>query len=439
MYCCPNYHQKGNVCVECEPGFSGKNCSLACVKNYYGLLCEQECDCPPDKYCDNVRGCLCNTTSINCTEKVKTTLEVTSVSSFTPYESNTRSSKAYLIKVLIPSLMVAIAFLTMCAVLGRKRYTDVIKRNKDPIIGEQSVQEDQREQDNSNEEYDVNSTGIYNHLTLQIRSSYVSFYNTRRDLVAELDSSGFPERPHPTPCQKKKNMILVEGTDGRLERYVDMVCDKDNQDETTESRSVTNEALYSNAEERVQNNLFHSNMQVQNCRTLSRTDVSNSNDRHLSRSVADIRPDSLAVSEDSEDLYFNVSYGGLSTPNDDKRNVYTCYPLSSPTLEKKARHNTNLLKEQANFNTNSRTSRLDPISMSPADLISKSQLCFPSNTRPGSSASCEDSDEPYMNLKYLNHAANSLNHYGVSERPSSLCGSELDDDGIFYVNSSNLV
>ena len=299
------------------------------------------------------------------------------------------------------------------------------------------MQEDHREQD-STEEYDVNSTGIYNHLSPQIRSSYVSLYNTRRGLVAELDSSGFPERPHPTPCQKKKNMIVVEGTDG-LERYVDMVCDKDNQDETTESRSVTNEALYSNAEERVQNNLFHSNMQVQNCRTLSRTDVSNSNDRHLSRSVADIRPDSLAVSEDSEDLYFNVSYGGLSTPSDDKRNVYTCYPLSSPTLEKKARHNTNLLKEQADVITDSRTSRLDPISMSPADLISKSQLCFPSKTRPESSASGEDSDEPYMNLKYLNHAANSLNHYGVSERLSSLCDSELDDDGIFYVNSSNLV
>ena len=46
-------------------------------------------------------------------------------------------------------------------------------------------------------------------------------------------------------------MILVEGTDG-LERYVDMVCDKD---ETTKSRSVTNEALYSNAEQRVQNKL----------------------------------------------------------------------------------------------------------------------------------------------------------------------------------------
>ena len=257
--------------------------------------------------------------------------------------------------------------------------------------------------------------------------------------MAELDSSGFPERPHPTPCQKKKNMILVEGTDGRLERYVDMVCDKGNQDETTESRSVTNEALYSNAEERVQNNLFHSNMQVQNCLTLSRTDVSNSNDRHLSRSVADIRPDSLAVSEDSEDLYFNVSYGGLSTPSEDKNNVYTCFQLSSPILEKKARHNTYLSKEQSNGITDSRTSRLDPIRMSPADLISKTQLYFPSNTKPESSAGSEDSDEPYINLKYLNQAANSLNQHGVSERPSSSCGSELDDDGIFYVNSSNLV
>nr|XP_022299479.1 uncharacterized protein LOC111108154 [Crassostrea virginica] len=233
-------------------------------------------------------------------------------------------------------------------------------------------------------------------------------------------------------------MILVEGTDG-LERYVDMVCNKDNQDETTESRIVTNEALYSNAEQRVQNNLLHSNMQVPYCPTWRRTNVSNSNDRHLSRSFSDIRPDSPVLSEDSEDLYFNVSYGELPTPSDDKDNVYTCYPLSSPTLEKKARHNTNLSKEQTNGITDSETSRLDPISMSPADLISKSQLYFPSNIRPESLASSEDSDEPYMNLKYLNQAANSLKHHGVSERQSSSCGSELDDDGIFYVNSSNLV
>nr|XP_022298375.1 uncharacterized protein LOC111107457 [Crassostrea virginica] len=368
---------------ECE-GSYGVNCTQECPRDYYGRLCRDKCDCPPDNN--------------NCS-------------------GGNNSVCVYFYSI--------------------KRYTDVIKRNKDPIIGEQSVQEDHREQD-STEEYDVNSTGIYNHLTPQIRSSYVSLYNTRRDLVAELASSGFPERPHPTPCQKKKKMILVEGTDG-LERYVDMVCDKYNQDETTESRIVTNEALYSNAEQRVQNNLLHSNMQVPYCRTWSQTDVSNSNDRHLSRSVADIRPDSPVVSEDSEDLYFNVSYGGLSTPSHDKDNVYTSYPLSSPTLEKKARLNTNLSKEQTNGITDSRTSRLDPIRMSPADLISKSQLYFPSNTEPKSPASSEDSDEPYINLKYLNQAANSFNQHGVSERPSSSCGSELDDDGIFYVNSSNLV
>ena len=77
--------------------------------------------------------------------------------------------------------------------------------------------------------------------------------------------------------------------------------------------------------------------------------------------------------------------------------------------------------------------------MSPVDLISIGQLCFPSNTRPESSASSEDSDEPYINLKYLNKAANSFNQHGVSERPSSSCCPDLDDDGIFYVNSSNLV
>ena len=56
--------------AECE-GFHGLNCSIECAANYYGRQCREKCDCPSDKYCDNVRGCLCNTTSINCTEKGK--------------------------------------------------------------------------------------------------------------------------------------------------------------------------------------------------------------------------------------------------------------------------------------------------------------------------------------------------------------------------------
>ena len=56
---------------ECEPGFLGKNCSYSCPIDYYGRLCRERCDCSPDKYCDNVRGCLCRNTSVNCTDESK--------------------------------------------------------------------------------------------------------------------------------------------------------------------------------------------------------------------------------------------------------------------------------------------------------------------------------------------------------------------------------
>lgn len=52
--------------VECEPGYVGKNCSSTCQIGYFGLQCKELCNCSPDKYCDPTRGCVCNTTSVNC-------------------------------------------------------------------------------------------------------------------------------------------------------------------------------------------------------------------------------------------------------------------------------------------------------------------------------------------------------------------------------------
>lgn len=54
--------------VECDPGFFGENCSSTCPPGYFGLKCREPCNCSPDKYCDPIRRCVCNTTSVNCTE-----------------------------------------------------------------------------------------------------------------------------------------------------------------------------------------------------------------------------------------------------------------------------------------------------------------------------------------------------------------------------------
>lgn len=54
--------------VECDPGFFGENCSSTCPPGNFGLKCREPCNCSPDKYCDPIRGCVCNTTSVNCTD-----------------------------------------------------------------------------------------------------------------------------------------------------------------------------------------------------------------------------------------------------------------------------------------------------------------------------------------------------------------------------------
>lgn len=54
--------------VECRPGYRGVNCSAICPPGYFGRLCKLQCHCSLDMYCDPTAGCLCNTTSVNCTD-----------------------------------------------------------------------------------------------------------------------------------------------------------------------------------------------------------------------------------------------------------------------------------------------------------------------------------------------------------------------------------
>lgn len=62
------YTMNTKLIVECSPGFTGDNCLLTCGPGYFGRQCNERCHCSPEKYCDPITGCMCNTTSVNCTD-----------------------------------------------------------------------------------------------------------------------------------------------------------------------------------------------------------------------------------------------------------------------------------------------------------------------------------------------------------------------------------
>ncbi|XP_078341131.1 uncharacterized protein LOC111108032 [Crassostrea virginica] len=115
FFCCNDHYQKGNVCVECEPGFYGLNCSRSCPVNYFGRLCQNKCECSLDKFCDNVRGCMCKDNSMNYTELVGSS-----------YRRNTEKENTFTNVVL--SLLIIITLIAMFTVLGRQWYKDVVER-----------------------------------------------------------------------------------------------------------------------------------------------------------------------------------------------------------------------------------------------------------------------------------------------------------------------
>lgn len=63
--CCAGYMEVNGTCEECPAGRFGLNCSSPCKTNFYGRLCLAMCICSVDQYCDNVKGCLNNSSSGN--------------------------------------------------------------------------------------------------------------------------------------------------------------------------------------------------------------------------------------------------------------------------------------------------------------------------------------------------------------------------------------
>nr|XP_034334258.1 multiple epidermal growth factor-like domains protein 6 [Crassostrea gigas] len=57
--CCPGYMWNYNsiVCEQCMAGYIGRNCTSKCPFPYYGVECQQECNCN-QTLCNISTGCI---------------------------------------------------------------------------------------------------------------------------------------------------------------------------------------------------------------------------------------------------------------------------------------------------------------------------------------------------------------------------------------------
>uniref|UniRef100_A0A8W8KMV4 Uncharacterized protein n=1 Tax=Magallana gigas TaxID=29159 RepID=A0A8W8KMV4_MAGGI len=156
--------------VECDPGFFGENCFSTCPPGNFGLKCREPCNCSPDKYCDPIRGCVCNTTSVNCTDpEHESTQEMTiNPTTMQPVER---------ILLAVPFLLPVIACLIFGTICIRIRYSQMMKKKKDLFSMQNKVDFTVRNHPPETEEQNPNDE-IYDHVNLRVHHSNHSIYNT---------------------------------------------------------------------------------------------------------------------------------------------------------------------------------------------------------------------------------------------------------------------
>lgn len=71
--CCSGYEMdKNGVCVECSPGYTGRDCVYMCQYPDYGKDCLMVCECTAEM-CDHRSGCRYVSTTVNSSYPYKTT------------------------------------------------------------------------------------------------------------------------------------------------------------------------------------------------------------------------------------------------------------------------------------------------------------------------------------------------------------------------------
>lgn len=188
--CCTGFYKSEDNCLECDSGFTGSNCSSTCPFGYFGRQCRESCDCSPDKYCDAARGCLCNSTIVNCADLGDITeATLKDYTNDVPLMSETRTE--YLEETIVAVCIFVFAVIIIGTVCIRIWYAKTLKNREDEILTLHNVADaDFRTQRSTSVELDncnTESSDIYNRLTLRVKHQNPSVSHTEN-----LTTSGSP-------------------------------------------------------------------------------------------------------------------------------------------------------------------------------------------------------------------------------------------------------
>ncbi|XP_062591348.1 platelet endothelial aggregation receptor 1-like isoform X2 [Saccostrea cucullata] len=171
--CCKDFKPVGNMCVECDPGYRGYNCSETCPPNHYGPKCFKTCDCLPYQYCDTEKGCLCNTTSVNCTDQEPETVETSLGTTISFYILSITLSSTISVVLLLAAGVTCISFWM------KKRLREAKKERY--TLGDQQLLHVEDTSPGTNPQphqtediYAHTTSGIYHHLSLRVQLSSLS-------------------------------------------------------------------------------------------------------------------------------------------------------------------------------------------------------------------------------------------------------------------------
>lgn len=355
--CCIGYYLRENQCLECEPGYTGENCSWTCPSGYYGRLCNERCACSPDEYCEPTRGCLCNSTNVNCTDAGQTTI-VNGGTVVKTQSSHPDQNTEYIMDIVLPLLISMIACLFIGLFCIRMRYVEIKKKRNELHPTNNSTDLHTRSQCPQNEETDLSvvaSSEVYNHLNLRVNYHNISHYYMDSTATGEDPPAchGVSSINHSQQDEIRINWNLLHSDDNKdrdgldksskKEGFGDKVNDHIENEQldiySTPKKGATGKIPHgcSNSKQRHQKNCCKTvkfntsefSQAVAARQTASQTnqkeDTPNStnyedmyaNNGSLAYDNNCFRPDSPMDKEDSDD-YFDVSYDGQLTMSSSK-------------------------------------------------------------------------------------------------------------------------
>ncbi|XP_062577019.1 platelet endothelial aggregation receptor 1-like isoform X2 [Saccostrea cucullata] len=216
--CCSDYKAIGNICVECDPGLWGPNCSSTCPADHYGRRCQDKCHCSSFQYCDRESGCLCNRTSANCT-RTETTVETNLESSS---DITTRTNIIISSAISVTALVIwgsAISFWIKKRLRKAKESRQTTGKQLLSHTEEMSSsvpQTHQTRDDLTQDIYAHTTSGIYHHLSLRVQLSSLSDSDNNRE-----NPSHCPGLSPDTISEQSEERIQTEEKESQTDIHTD--------------------------------------------------------------------------------------------------------------------------------------------------------------------------------------------------------------------------